>query len=226
MTDGPSTCGGPETWHAMRAELRLQGEEIMNAKQTRVRVMIDRDCESPRKDENFGTMLCWHPNYDLGDEKIPRGDLERIEERIAALPEGTIILPLGFYDHSGISMYVGSVHPMDPGRWDSGNVGIIYATPEKIRENFMVVGEITPEILKRAEEVLRGEVEYYDKYLRGECYGYTIETAETCNLGHVHWTATDSCWGFIGSNVAENGMIESIPEELHEQLIKAMENPE
>ena len=38
---------------------------------------------------------------------------------------------------------------------------------------------------------MRGEVEYYDSYLRGEAYGFEL---------YKDGELEDSCWGFIGSN--------------------------
>ena len=38
---------------------------------------------------------------------------------------------------------------------------------------------------------MRGEVEYYDSYLRGEAYGFEL---------YKDGELEDCCWGFIGSN--------------------------
>ena len=38
---------------------------------------------------------------------------------------------------------------------------------------------------------MRGEVECYDSYLRGEAYGFEL---------YKDGELEDSCWGFIGSN--------------------------
>ena len=38
---------------------------------------------------------------------------------------------------------------------------------------------------------MRGEVEYYDSYLRGEAYGFEL---------YKDGELEDSCWGFIGNN--------------------------
>lgn len=95
----------------------------------------------------------------------------------------TVVLPLRLYDHSGLSMSVGSdAHPMDPGGWDSGQVGWIFDTAETRAE--------TGVPLDRVEEALRAEVDEYDDWLRGNVFGYVIETA---NGEHY-----DSCWGFVG----------------------------
>jgi hypothetical protein len=88
----------------------------------------------------------------------------------------TVILPLGLYDHSGISMYVGGRRG-----WDSGQVGVIFDTAEA-RQRMGLTGR------DDIERTLRGEVEVYDSYLRGEVYGFVVDPDGVA----------DSCWGFVG----------------------------
>jgi hypothetical protein len=75
--------------------------------------------------------------------------------------------------------------------WDSGQVGWIYATWQKI------VSEWGPGkgAMKKAEKCLLAEVEEYDQYLTGDVYGYIIEDEEG--------ETVDSCWGFFGHKYAE-----------------------
>lgn len=98
----------------------------------------------------------------------------------------TVILPLGLIDHSGISMYVGAgAHRHDPGGWDSGQVGVIFDTADTRKECGMQ--DSSAEDIERA---LRGEVNAYDQYLRGEVYCFTVT-----NPDGEH---ADSCCGFLG----------------------------
>ena len=144
----------------------------------------DMSPESPREWDNLGKMICWHRNYELGDKHSFRDNQEFMvwwkEEG-----KGGILLPLALLDHSGLSMWVGSeASPFDPGGWDSGQVGWIYATKE------MIVKEYGKNKRKLAEKVLRGEVETYDQYLKGDVYGYIIKNPDG--------ETVDSCWGFYG----------------------------
>lgn len=108
-----------------------------------------------------------------------------------------MILPLYLYDHSGITMNTtGFSCP-----WDSGQVGWIYATGEDVVKEY---GSITPETLEKAKDLLQGEVEYYDHYIRGDCYGLQLFKGEE---------EIDSCWGFIGDPSDLKEAIESyLPE--------------
>ena len=43
-----------------------------------------------------------------------------------------------------------------------------------------------------------------------------------CDKGEVHWEVVESCGGIYGSDVKDNGMLDSMPEEFHE-LAKEVE---
>lgn len=72
----------------------------------------------------------------------------------------------------------------------------------------------------RAREVIDAEVETYDQYLCGDVYGYILEkevvVEEKCpHCGEVISTYTemeevDSCWGFYGDCLEENGIFDTI----------------
>lgn len=150
-------------------------------------------------DCNIGTMICAHGRYTLGDEQVTDGltevDCDECDGRgVTAYGDeclqcegsgqetltmeaflkrdrgATVILPLGLLDHSGISMYVGAgAHPQDSGGWDSGQVGVIYTTAERVKQ---VMGEDLSE--EQVVEMLRQEVTRYDAYLTGMLYRYEI----------------------------------------------------
>lgn len=101
-------------------------------------VFQDETPESPREWSNIGTMVCAHKRYSLGDEKADPDELytsweEQLAEEILT-PNGgedaVVYLPLYLYDHSGITMNTTGFSC----RWDSGQVGWIYATKQKFRD--------------------------------------------------------------------------------------------
>ena len=108
------------------------------------------------------------------------------------------VLPLYLYDHSGITMSTGSFSCP----WDSGQVGWIYISKAKAAQE----GWKTPE---QAYEAMRAEVEEYDYYLTGQCYGYVVEDAD----GGQH----DSCWGFLGD-------IKYVRDEMRAAAMRAVED--
>lgn len=138
-------------------------------------------------------------------------------------------LPLYLYDHSGITMSTSSFSC----RWDSGQVGFIYVTKEKLRKEYR-----WKKITKRRKEkiycYLKNEVKTYDDYLTGQVFGYKYETAEIPEdyaelalidaktaqdvLGkhldlanELDWNEEDSCWGFYGDDLKTNGVMDYIP---------------
>lgn len=118
-----------------------------------------------------------------------------------------VILPLYLYDHSGITMSTGRFSCP----WDSGQVGWIYADADKIKKEY---GELTPENIEKAFHVLESEVETYDYYLTGQCYGYQLFEGDT---------EIDSCWGFLGDiRDMQNEVKEYLPEG-YEDLAEKLE---
>ena len=104
-------------------------------------------------------------------------------------------MPIYIYEHSGITIttsYAAYLRYPDK-QWDAGQVGYIYVDAETIRKEYGVQ-RISTKLKKKVAEVLVGEVETYDQYLRGDVYGYVVkdEAGE-----HV-----DSCWGFFGLEYA------------------------
>ena len=121
-----------------------------------------------------------------------------IEQIVEAAFNQTPTLNLYLYDHSGISI---SSSPFSC-PWDSGQVGVMYMEPKAFKENFD--GD-----MEKAIKRLESEVEEYDAYLTGQCYGYIVSTVEVDEDGEgdgegdgdeidkseVH----ESCWGFLGN---------------------------
>ena len=179
-------------------------EEYKNCK---IKIFNNEDTESPREWDNLGIMVCSHRNYNLGDVQISGGidyfheylnekyaisdnynDYDYFEDNQNEIIEkwidkNLIILPLYLYDHSGITMNTAGFSC----GWDSGQVGWIYINRAAARKKFGVK-RISKKLEKRVMNYLVGEVEIYDKYLRGDVYGYQSEDKDGKDMG--------SCWGF------------------------------
>jgi hypothetical protein len=172
-------------------------------------IIRDPEPRNPREEcVNFGTMACWHRRYRLGDEQP--------EEYLRGISDA-IVLPIYLYDHSDIAI---STAPFSC-PWDSGQVGFISVSKAKVREEFGVK-RITAKVREKAEEILRGEVKDYDKYLRGEVWAFEIkelpelpelldrlgvdELTEEDDIQEIHesfpiegsedFETFDSCYGF------------------------------
>ncbi len=198
----------------MKTEYKLPGNRVFT-------IHHDENAESPRDMGDYlGTMVCHHRRYSLGDPRKHNygiGDFDSAAELKAAIMRDhkpLAILPLYLLDHSGLSM---STKPFSC-PWDSGLVGFIFVQ-KKDKLNLWGNRRLTK---KRAEQILQHEVEEYNQYLQGECYGYRLEKIETCNLGHEHRTEEESCWGFIGSDHEKSGILDNLDKEDREAVLTAM----
>lgn len=162
----------------------------------------DDDCSyaDPRQNTNVGTFVHWHRRYELGDREIDsqeneamrRGGVKLLSRYLTLARGATIVIPVGLLDHSGLTIYAGGgPHWSDSAGWDSGTVGVIYDTPESREETGVPLDKI--------EEALRSEIEEYDKYLRGEIYGFVVGDDDL----------EDSCGGHLGLEYAKEAANEA-----------------
>lgn len=172
-------------------------------------IYADENPESPRSWDNLGIMVCSHKRYDLGDKNtVPwdsLNDWDEVKQYLIKEEGAVVILPLYMLDHSGITV---ATHPFGGtyGYWDSGQIGFIYTTEKKLKEY-----GVTEE---QAAQNLQAEVKTYDQYVTGDVYYYTVTKTSTCP--HCKETKTevvDSCGGFFGSDIEENGIIDHIGKE-------------
>ena len=182
-----------------------------------LKIVQDDDVTSPRQDfDNLGTMICFHRRYNLGDPHSysdPRHFLESLASELSdfddeqlevmsmgdlleVIEEYAVILPLYLYDHSGITI---STTPFSC-KWDSGQVGWIYVTYEKMATEGLNI--------EKAVRSLEAEVETYDQYLTGDVYGFKIETRDGDLL--------ESCWGFYGLDYLISELKGYLPNEYHD----------
>ena len=165
-----------------------------------IRIIPDSDAQNLRTeyDTPFGTMVCFHGRYDLGDKghgytSKEQSSWDEFEERLVK-DGAVVILPLYLYDHSGITMNTSGFSCP----WDSGQVGFIFITREKLLKKYGGM-RVSKDMIAKATRVMEGEVETYDQYLKGEVYGYTIEDPNGDD--------SDSCWGYYGDYDGEHGAL-------------------
>lgn len=145
-----------------------------------IELHYQEDPINPREWDNLGTMVYSHSRYILGDEKIPN-DLRGASEVMGWISENygdiAVILPLYIYDHGGITMNTSGFSC----QWDSGQVGYIFITKERVRKNYEVK-RISKKLLERLNKILTSEVKTFDQYITGQVFGYIADD--------------DSCWGY------------------------------
>ena len=153
---------------------------------------MDGKMKSQQLSKNYSEPidLLYHlANLDTDKEEELRenGDDKELMQLIEE--QGTVILPLFLYDHSGITMSTGSFGD----RWDSGQVGWIYITKEEYEKEGWTK--------EQATKYLKGEVETYDNFLTGEVYGWKVVDEDD--------DAVDSCYGYYGDEGVKDALQEA-----------------
>ncbi len=132
------------------------------------------DAVNPREWDNLGKMVCFHGRYDLGDEhdyrKEDYSSWDELAQDIYKKENVVEMFSLYLYDHSGLALKIGSFSgllPQGHAEFDSGQVGFIYVTKERLKE----LGAKKKDI----EKCLQEEIEQYNGYINGECYSLITE---------------------------------------------------
>lgn len=200
-----------------------------NGKLFRFHLERDEEPWDPRKDQdgNIGTMNLYWSRYALGDnegkgdaddtlneiifENVPEDkydeenviyDMGRNEKIVLLQSQENIVLLLCFiYEHGGLTISCSNASYPFNDRWDSGMAGYIYTTKEKCFEQWGVKEMNTFEWKARAARELVAEVELYDKYLQGECYGFKLDRYDPED---DEWEENvESCWGYYSDKWGE-----------------------
>ena len=123
-----------------------------------------------------------------------------------------VILPLYLYDHSGITI---STEPFSC-NWDSGQIGWAFVSKETVRKE-LDYKRIPKRSLEWTECVLKHEVQTYDQFLTGDTYGFELVEKSTCeSCEDDHEKILDSCWGFYGSDLRQNGILSHLDNDSRE----------
>ncbi len=157
----------------------------------RIDIIQDESPESPRTWDNLGTIVS---KKGYGDEHEfnwnDYNSYDEYQKDIERKKNVGVILSVYKYEHGGVVLNTkGFSCP-----WDSCQIGFIYITKEKIREEYSVK-RITKDIIERVTKYLESEIKTYSQYLNGEVYGYRVFKVENGEEEEL-----DSCWGFYGED--------------------------
>jgi hypothetical protein len=161
----------------------------------KVEIRQDEYAESPREWDNLGTFIMQHGNYDFGDiffniDPYARVSFEddfkyHLKEVENCTIKDVLYLPVYMLDHSEITI---DVSPFSCS-WDSGQIGYIYVTKEKIRKEYNVK-RVSNKLQTQVLRALTYEIEMLDNYITGNVYEYTVYDENN--------EVVDSCGGFYG----------------------------
>mgnify|MGYP003407728788 FL=1 len=177
-------------------------KNIIENEKYKLEIFDDLNPCSPREFDNLGTMVCFHRRYDLGDEtELKSSDFsswEELENYLYKEENALIAIPVFMYDHSGL--WINTTGFSCP--WDSGQVGYIYISKEKVRREYSCK-RISKKLKEMIREMLCSEVDLYNDYLSGNVYGFTLTDKENAE-------EIDSSCGFYGTDYIENGIFDYV----------------
>jgi len=160
-----------------------------------------------RADRHFNRLERARPRSSF-EELAGENDSYLRDQVDALLDKHYIMLPLFLYDHSGITMSTGAFSCP----WDSGQVGWIYVSKDKLKSEFGWK-RMSPQREDFAKQILKTEVDVYDQYLRGEVWGFIVESRPEGSEDDDAWEDEDSCWGFYGDDPKTNGIAGHLSDE-------------
>lgn len=132
-------------------------------------------------------------------------DVISMQDKIKLLEaKDMLFLPLSLYDHSGISMYIGS--PLDhfDGRWDCSRIGWVYTSLGQIYKYWD--SSITAENWREyAEKICEDTVKTYNMYLAGEVYMVSLEYFD---FDTQDWNTPETYGDFYSDNYGDKLMNE------------------
>ena len=177
-------------------------KNIIENEKYKLEIFDDLNPCSPREFDNLGTMVCFHRRYNLGDETELKSSAfsswEELESYLYKEEDALIAIPVFMYDHSGL--WINTTGFSCP--WDSGQVGYIYISKEKVRREYSCK-RISKKLKEMIREMLCSEVDLYNDYLCGNVYGFTLTDKENAE-------EIDSSCGFYGTDYIENGIFDYV----------------
>ena len=159
-----------------------------------IEIFQDENPESSREWDNLSVLHCWHKRMDIGDENYYLS-LEEDERRLKqvlseAKRNKDIIYNLYIYQHTRVSLSLSNANYPYNDRFDAGQVGHVVVDRKKALEEFSQK-RMSKKLRDKIDKIVEGEIQTYNQFLGGECYGYQITDKEDEDAG--------SCWGFYGT---------------------------
>jgi len=195
-------------------------------------VIIERDTTPPNPLKDYDQVFLLHSNVtqefcgnesdrDYDDPLVEIVDEDGYGTGEYRFREGVVHFPVSAYIHSGVALRMGSTRefPCDPGGWDTTrNAAYMWTDKERFermccKDGWMTVYDEATKTRRPAKdeaefrkylwEIAKGELELFQKYLDGECFGYREETRipfkkvypDGREVDDCDWDDGDSCWG-------------------------------
>ena len=179
---------------------------------------VERDNEPDDPTEMMAShLVCFHRRYQIGENH--NWDLSELQDWLRENRDEVVVKPVYLMDHG-----TQSISTRDFGdRWDSGQIGYCYVIRDEVDPEHRI-----PDWRTEVSKWIESDVEMYDTFLRGDVYSYTLEEqthiydevkcpccGETIKINERDdWEEIESCCGFYGDDLQENGIFDSIGHDL------------
>lgn len=178
-----------------------------------LKIVKDENPETPRSWDNLSQMIFFGKHKSYGDDhkvdNLIYHNWDALQKAIAEDLDVAVVKPIYLYSHSGETI---STKPFSC-RWDSGQIGFAIVKKQAIREEYSIK-RVTQKYIDLAEKILKAEVETLDQYVSGDVYGFEL-LDENDNVD-------DSCWGFYGSDIKTNGILDNLNELEKKEVLKQL----
>jgi hypothetical protein len=165
-----------------------------------IRIENDEDAVGPFEEcDELGNYVCFHRRYNLGT-KHNFNSPDDLRDFLAK-EKPPVQFNLYLYDHSGITISSSSFSCP----WDSGQVGVAYATRDEILKWYKRK-KLNKLLIEEARNTMQSMLETYDYYLTGSVYWYSVVDSEGEDI--------DSCGGFYGHDHEKSGLLEHAKAEI------------
>jgi hypothetical protein len=180
------------------------GDKVILGEGLELRLFKDSTASNPREmGDMLGIMATWHGRYKIGDVQ-PEQTPQEFEAWLKD-PENHVVcyLPLYMYDHSTQSISTKSfIGRAQHAEWDSGQVGWIYTTWDKVKELGVLASQV--------EEQLEAEVEEYNQWNRGENWGWELIKIESCPRCHNTEEEQVAVEGGLFGKVSDYSLVDAV----------------
>jgi hypothetical protein len=179
---------------------------------TTLEVYQDEYPSSPREWCNVTTLIFFGNYSYLGDKHDFRSeDADNWEEQEALIRSKLNVKHIQKvygYSHGGLAI---STKPFSC-PWDSGVLGFAVVTAKNVTET-QGGKYATKKNVENCVRQIDNEIETLNQYVQGDMYGFNIEYPNG---------DSDSCSGYYGSDIKENGILDEIPKEYHKEILNAI----
>ena len=161
-----------------------------------VQVFYDPEPDNPRDWGPLTGIVGWHSQRRIGDHPIPKSPTEFLIELYAEqfpemggmsdseqarfvkrTPYPGVLKPLCMYEHGSVAFSTDNSSYPFTDRWDAGQVGFVYVTPQKLVER-----EIADDV-EKTEAIIKSELQAWEDFVNGNVYGVSLVEKSACDSG-------------------------------------------